>query len=375
MPQKKPPHRSAINIDPVGLEADQSRISLDRDDLRDFLKSHQINSNFIFKAKDKMSFGTKISTNSGLQFTANSTTTSNCYFLEVIDKVDEEKFQDFLKTGKLDFLDIMLEEKSPFEYFKPPNYQMVFDTQRSSADIDLEYIEKKFSMLMDFYEYFFKYKTIFEAETANEKFNSDLFEEEAIKFKEFHNLIVQRNQEAFEETLKLYTESLTESLQASIYRIENIKHSLIAHHEFSNDEIRLDPKNQIPDAKKEKLKEMQAKFKEKSKKMLESKSAILEEDKLLYGNIENDEFIKICKSRKDVNRDEIKSILGIDSDEEEKFKIITCSFELCEKSNIYGHHLQSSFSPSSLITSTKNHLILVSMERLQLCMDLANFLK
>ncbi|MFZ9470468.1 MAG: hypothetical protein ACO26G_05425, partial [Rickettsiales bacterium] len=194
MPQKKPPHRSAINIDRAGLEADQSRISLDRDDLRDFLKSHQINSNFIFKAKDKMSFGTKISTNSGLQFTANSTTTSNCYFLEVIDKVDEEKFQDFLKTGKLDFLDIMLEEKSPFEYFKPPNYQMVFDTQRSSADIDLEYIEKKFSMFMDFYEYFFKYKIIFEAETANEKFNSDLFEEEAIKFKEFHNLIVQRNQ-------------------------------------------------------------------------------------------------------------------------------------------------------------------------------------
>ncbi|MFZ9469656.1 MAG: hypothetical protein ACO26G_01210, partial [Rickettsiales bacterium] len=156
-----------------------------------------------------------------------------------------------------------------------------------------------------------------------------------------------------EETLKLYTESLTESLQASIYRIENIRHSLIDRHEFSNDKIRSDPKNQIPDAKKEKLKEMQAKFKEKSKKMLESKSAILEEDKLLFGDIENDEFIKICKSRKDVNRDEIKSILGIDSDEEEKFKIITCSFELCEKSNIYGHHLQSSFSPSSLITSTK----------------------
>ena len=199
---------------------------------------------------------------------------------------------------------------------------------------------------MDFYEYFFKYKTIFEAETANEKFNSDLFEEEAIKFKEFHNLIVQRNQEAFEETLKLYTESLTESLQDSTYRIENIKHSLIDRHEFSNDKIRSDPKNQIPDAKKEKLKEMQAKFKEKSKKMLESKSAILEEDKLLFGDIENDEFIKICKSRKNVNRDEIKSILGIDSDEEEKFKIIACSFELCEKSNIYGHHLQSSFSPS-----------------------------
>ena len=352
MPQKKPPKRSAIAIDSVGLEADQSRISLDRDDLRDFLKSHQINSNFIFKAKNKMSFGTKIFTNSGLKSIVNSTTTSNCYFLEVIEKVDEKKFQDFLKTGKLDFLYIMLEDKSPFEYFEPSNYQMVFDNQISSADIDLEYIEKKFSMFMDFYEYFFKYKTIFEAETANAKFNSELFEEEAIKFKEFHNLIVQRNQEAFEETLKLYTESLTENLQASIYYIENIKHSLIAHHEFSNDEIRLDPKNQIPDAKKEKLKEMQAIFKEKSKKMLESKSAILEEDKLLYGNIENDEFIKICKSRKDVNRDEIKSILGIDSDEEEKFAIIACSFDLCEKSNIYGHRLQSSFSPLSLKTST-----------------------
>lgn len=226
---------------------------------------------------------------------------------------------------------------------------------------------------MDLYEYFIRYKTIFEMETGYINLMLDISDEDRDRFKNFCTYLNEKNQKSFEEKLKLYTENLVNSIQDSVYEIEFKKQSQRAR--VSLHRIQSDPKNKLSKDTVDRLREMQANFEERSKKILEDKSAIFEQDQKLYGEIGIDEFIEICQSKKNLVSDQIQSIMDIEEDVNNRFCIIAKSIEFSEKSSSYSNHLRTRLS--FLLESKIKHksLDLDKNCALAICFGLSEFFK
>jgi len=359
MPKKNPPTTSGIYQLTTPQTKPYAVTNIDEIALAEFLNSVSMKASDLYDRKQG----------------ANSrpTASGEPYLTEIFNKADEEKFHYLLKSGSLDLLYNLFEDYNFFLDLKPANYQKSTDKQKKSTDIDFEYIEKKFSILMDLYEYFIQYKTIFETETGHINFMLELSDEDKDRFKNFCSYMNEKNQQGFEETLKFYTENLVNSVQKSVYKIELEKQSQPKRDTLGR--IQSNPQNKLSEDTVKKLQEMQANFEKKSKKILEDKSAIFEQDKKLYGKIGIDEFIKICQSKKDSAGEHIQSVMGTEEDLEQRFPIIATSLELCEKSSFYGNHLRAYLSSLPPSGARNNSLDLDKHCAQVICYGFSEFLK
>lgn len=364
MPKRKPVSTQlgrSLETKPQPKLKSDALITFEKDDvaLSEFLSSDLMKATSLYDKKHKGQ--------------AKKSDSHESFLREIFNKADEEKFHYLLKTGKLDLICNLFEDYNLFQDLNPTNYQKSTDIEKKSTDIDFEHIEKKFSILMDLYEYFIQYKTIFEMEAGYINFMLDISDEDRDRFKNFCTHLKEKNQKSFEEKLKLYTENLVNSIQDSVYEIEFKKQS--GHARVSLDRIQSDPENKLSKDTVDRLREMQTNFEERSKKILEDKSAIFEQDQKLYGEIGIDEFIEICQSKKNLVSDQIQSIMDIEEEVSNRFYIIARSIEFSEKSSSYGNHLRTRLS--FLLESNTKHksLDLDKNCALAICYGLSEFLK
>ena len=279
----------------------------------------------------------------------------NCPFADIINNVDYEKFRDLLYSGNLDFFEIYINQKDGkktiFEFFKPFNYPIIFDVKIDPKVIDFDYIEKKFNMLIELYEYYFKYKSIAEVEFAfiNSELDADRAERD--EYKKFIRDLTRNHQENFMQMLDLYTRNLAELIQGGIYLIELGRKSLseqLTEEQKMIELIRIehDPKNKLSPTTIYNLQRLQLKFTERSEYLFTSKAKILFEDVRIY-EASDEEFVKTCKLRIENLDIRLQLIFGINSEHQIYYSVLSKSINSCEKSNAYGVYLRKSIATLS----------------------------